>query len=185
MNVQPTELPEVLLIEPRVFHDARGYFLETWRAGPYAEELGLPPAASFVQDNLSWSRPRVLRGLHYQHPNAQGKLVMALVGAIHDVAVDLRRGSPRFKRWTSRRLTGENHHQLYIPPGFAHGFQVLGDEALVCYKCTGPYSPADEHTLAWDDPEVGVSWPLIEPILNAKDRDAPTLENTPARWLFD
>ncbi len=140
MNVTPTSLPGVLVIEPKVYGDARGHFLETWNQARYAE-AGLP--STFVQDNLSFSSPGVLRGLHYQLPGGQGKLVSVLSGAVFDVAVDIRRGSPTFGRWVGETLSSENHKQMFIPAGFAHGFVVLGDTgALFSYKVDAPYSPA-------------------------------------------
>lgn len=177
MNVVATDLPGVLLLEPRVFRDERGHFLETWLAGRY-EDAGLPPV--FVQDNVSVSHRGVLRGLHFQHPHAQGKLVSVLRGAVFDVAVDVRRGSPTFGRWFGAELSAENARQLWIPPGFAHGFQVVSEEdAVFLYKCTERYAPAAEHTLRWDDPAVGVRWPLAEPILSVKDAAAARLAEIP------
>ena len=175
MNVEPTALPEVLRIVPRVFHDDRGRFQELWNHERYTE-AGLP--VSFVQDNLSWSRPGVLRGLHFQNPAAQGKLVMVLAGAIFDVAVDVRVGSPSYGKWVGELLTSDNYLQLFIPQGFAHGFAVLGDQpALVAYKCTHPYRPDCERSLLWNDADLGIVWPegVVEPILNAKDRQALSL----------
>jgi len=172
MNVEPTELPGVLLVEPRVFGDRRGWFCETWHAERYAEH-GLPSA--FAQDCLSSSRRGTLRGLHLQEPNAQGKLVFVLHGAVFDVAVDLRPGSETFGRWTAHELTAENHRQLWIPEGLAHGFLVLSDEALFAYKCTAKYAPECERAIRWDDPELAIDWPIEEPVLSAKDAAAPSL----------
>lgn len=157
MRFTPTEIPEVLLVEPAVFGDARGFFLETWSA-PKFEAAGL--AVEFVQDNWSRSRRGVLRGLHYQLAVPQGKLVRVTRGAVFDVAVDLRRSSPTFGRWTGRRLDADNRHALWVPPGFAHGFLVLEDDTDVVYKCSGRYDPASERTISWNDPAVGVRWPL-------------------------
>lgn len=173
-------LPELLLVEPPVFHDARGAFRELYRETRYAD-AGIPDR--FVQDNLSLSRRHVLRGLHLQNPRGQSKLVTVLAGAVFDVAVDVRRGSPTFGRWAGVTLTAENAHQLWIPSGFAHGFLVLSDEALFSYKCTEPYSPSHELSVRWDDPGVGIEWPVPAPILSDKDAAAPTLAGIPAERL--
>lgn len=168
MQVHETDLPGVLLIEPRVFEDGRGFFKETWQRRRYAEK-GLPD--DFVQDNFSRSRRGTLRGMHFQVRKPQGKLVQVLRGEAFDAAVDLRRTSPAFGHWTGHVLSESNHRQLYIPPGFAHGFYVLSETADVLYKCTDYYAPEDERTLLWNDPEVGVAWPLAgEPLLSEKDR---------------
>jgi dTDP-4-dehydrorhamnose 3,5-epimerase len=167
MQVHPTPLAGLLLIEPRVFADARGFFLETYQQSRFVE-LGLP--TTWVQDNLSRSGRGTLRGLHYQRQNPQGKLVFVTRGAVFDVAVDLRRSSPTFGQWYGSELSDENHRQLYVPPGFAHGFCVLSEVADFAYKCTSGYDPKDERTLLWNDPELGVAWPAVEPrILSAKD----------------
>jgi dTDP-4-dehydrorhamnose 3,5-epimerase len=165
-------LPTVLLFEPRVFRDERGTFRELYNAERY-EATGLE--ARFVQDNLSRSARGVLRGLHLQHPRAQGKLVTVLSGAVFDVAVDVRRGSPTFGRWTGYTLTAENAQQLWVPPGFAHGFLVLEEETLFSYKCTDVYSPSHELTVRWDDPAIGIRWPDAAPRLSPKDAEAPRL----------
>ena len=173
MNVSPTELPEVLLVEPRAFGDARGYLVESWHAARYAAN-GIPDA--FVQDNVSYSTRGVLRGLHLQHPDGQAKLVSVLRGAIYDVAVDVRRGSPTFGRWVGATLSAENRRQLYIPTGFAHGFLVTDDDALVTYKASAAYRPEAELAIRWDDPELGIAWPLDgRPTVSARDAAAPTL----------
>ena len=172
MNVIPTKLHEVLIIEPRTFHDPRGYFLETWNRPRY-EAFGLP--SHLVQDNVSFSRQGVLRGLHFQNPHAQGKLVFAASGEIFDVAVDVRRGSPTYRQWVGVVLSSENNRQLYIPEGFAHGFCVLSETALVTYKCTEVYKPEGDASILWDDPDIGIDWPIKNPILSDKDRLAPTL----------
>ena len=169
-------IPDVVLIVPRVFGDDRGYFMEVWHAWKFAE-AGLD--LRFVQDNQSYSRIGTLRGLHYQVQHAQGKLVRAISGSIFDVAVDLRRSSPSFGQWVGATLSGENKAQLYVPPGFAHGFLVTSPDAVVEYKCTDVYSPAHERSLAWNDPTVGVEWPLPSgqaPILSAKDLAGAALE---------
>ncbi len=179
MNVDRLTLPEVLLIKSRVFRDERGEFRETWRASEY-EQLGIPP---FVQDNMSLSKRGVLRGLHFQHPNDQGKLVSILRGRVLDVAVDVRVGSPRFGQWVSAELSDENGHQLYIPAGFAHGFLALTDGVIFSYKCTDYYTPAHERTIRWNDGQIGVTWPDVEPIVAPKDAAARSLAEMPPDWL--
>ena len=185
MTVTDTDVPGVRLIEPVRHSDARGSFMEGWHRARYREEAGLP--ADFVQDNVSFSKQGVLRGLHYQHPQAQGKLVSVLEGNVFDVAVDLRPDSPAFKAWTACRLSRENGRQLYVPEGCAHGFLALTD-ALVQYKCTAYYAPACDRTLAWDDPAFAVDWPLAElsrsaPVLSEKDAAAPTFAEVPSETL--
>ena len=184
MKVTPAALlPEVLLVEPRVFGDARGYFFESYSARRYGE-AGIPGAgAAFVQDNVSYSQRGVLRGLHYQHPFGQGKLVGVLRGEVFDVAVDVRRGSPTFGRWVGECLTAESKRQLYIPPGFAHGFLVTSPDALVAYKCTDYYHPETERSIRWDDARIGIRWPIDGPVLSAKDDVAVTLDALPAELL--
>lgn len=172
MKILPTALEDVLVVEPNVLRDARGFFLETWQAARYREAgIALP----FVQDNLSKSRRGTLRGLHLQHPRDQGKLVGVPLGRVLDVAVDVRIGSPTFGRHVAVELSDENHRQLWIPPGFAHGFQVLSDEALFAYKCTDLYDPACELGVRWDDPDVGIAWPVASPTVSAKDVALPRL----------
>ena len=166
MKFVKMKLKGVLMVEPAVFEDPRGYFLETYHAGKYAEGGITGP---FVQDNFSRSVRGTLRGLHYQLQHAQGKLVMALEGRIFDVAVDIRKGSPTFGQWIGAELSGENKHQLYIPPGFAHGFCVLSETAGVLYKCTDVYSPQDERGIIWNDPTLGIQWPVDDPLLSRKD----------------
>jgi dTDP-4-dehydrorhamnose 3,5-epimerase len=166
------ELPEVLVVEPVVLRDERGFFLETYHARKYREG-GLD--ATFVQDNHSLSGAKILRGLHAQLEPAQGKLVRVVEGEILDVAVDIRKGSPTFARWTGVRLSDENFLACYLPPGFAHGFCVLSDRAQVEYKCTALYEPRGEIAIRWNDPEIGVDWPVSDPQLSAKDREAPFL----------
>ena len=179
MKISSMSLPEVLLIEPNRFGDARGYFLETYHQERYAE-AGID--GDFVQDNLSRSARGILRGLHFQHPNDQGKLVYVLAGEVFDVAVDVRVGSPNFGKWTSALLSSEDHRQLWIPPGFAHGFCVTSDTALFAYKCTALYTVADEVGMAWNDPAIGIAWPVAEPQLSAKDKVQPRLADIdPAR----
>jgi dTDP-4-dehydrorhamnose 3,5-epimerase len=179
MKVTETALPGVLLVEPTVFGDARGFFLETFHLARYRESgIALP----FVQDNLSRSTGGILRGLHLQHPHAQGKLVWVPDGAVFDVALDVRVGSPTFGRWVGYELSGENHRQLWIPPGFAHGFVVTSAHCLFAYKCTDFYHPEAELGVAWDDPDLGIEWPLSDVTLSAKDRNHPRLRDLdPAR----
>ena len=172
MKVTETGLPGVLVIEPRVFQDPRGFFLETFSAGRY-EALGVH--GPFVQDNHSRSLKGTVRGLHLQVSKPQAKLMRAVSGAMLDVAVDVRVGSPSFGRWTSALLSGDNFKQLYVPPGFAHGFAVLSDVVDVEYKCTDYYDPADELTVLWNDASIGVDWPSGEPILSARDSRAQPL----------
>jgi len=174
MNIEPTRLPGVLILEPRVFRDDRGFFLETWNGERFAE-AGLP--ATFVQDNLSFSKRGVLRGLHFQHPTPQGKLLQVLRGEVFDVAVDVRVGSPSFGLWEGVTLSAENGRQLFIPEGFAHGFLVTSESALVSYKCTDYYRPKHEASLRWDDPEIGIVWPIGAPTLAPKDQAAPCLKD--------
>lgn len=167
-------LPGVLLIEPKVFSDDRGFFLETFHAEKYLE-IGIP--GPFVQDNHSHSRRGTLRGLHYQLRKPQGKLVYVVKGEIMDVAVDIRKGSPHFMRWTGNLLSEQNKRQLYIPQGFAHGFCVLSESCDVMYKCTDVYTPGDEYGVFWADEEIDIVWPMENPILSEKDMKNPTLAN--------
>ncbi len=180
MKVLNTEIPGVLLFEPPVFRDARGYFSETWNRVRYAE-AGLD--VDFFQDNVSYSVKGVLRGLHLQEPHPQGKLVHALEGEIFDVAVDVRVGSPTFLRWVGASLSSDNRRQIYVPPGFAHGFAVLSDTALVVYKCTEIYRPQSEMSLLWNDPKLAIDWPVTDPIISPKDLAAPTLDDVPVERL--
>lgn len=173
MKVRETALPGVFLIEPDLFRDDRGCFLETFHAARY-EESGLP--ARFVQDCVSVSRRGVLRGLHLQWPHAQGKLVFVIEGEIHDVAVDVRRDSPTFGLWAAETLAGDDHRQLWIPPGFAHGFQATSEKAIVAYKCTDKYDPGCELTIRWDDSRLSIEWPIRDPVLSPKDAAAPALD---------
>jgi dTDP-4-dehydrorhamnose 3,5-epimerase len=168
MEVTPTAIPDVLLIAPRVFGDARGFFFESWNRKAFAACVGRD--VEFVQDNHSASGRNVLRGLHYQVRQAQGKLVRVVAGEVFDVAVDLRRSSPTFGRWVGERLSAQNHRMLWVPPGLAHGFLVLSEHAEFLYKTTDYYAPEHERTLLWNDPKVGVQWPLSgEPVLKAAD----------------
>lgn len=172
MRFVPAPLEGVVVIEPEVHRDPRGFFLESYHARKFREG-GIE--AVFVQDNHSRSIRGTLRGLHAQRKHPQGKLVRAIQGEVFDVAVDIRPGSATLGKWTSVVLSSENFRLVYIPPGFAHGFCVLSDEAQVEYKCTDFYVPGDEITIAWNDPEIGIAWPVHDPILSPKDRDAPPL----------
>jgi dTDP-4-dehydrorhamnose 3,5-epimerase len=174
MNVISTEIPGVMTIEPRLSGDNRGFFLETFQAERYAS-YGI--RGPFVQDNLSRSAHGVVRGLHLQNPSPQGKLVMVLHGCILDVAVDARVGSPTFGRHVAVKLSDENHRQLWIPRGFAHGFAVLSGPAVVFYKCDELYRPTDEIVLRWNDPTIGISWSIENPTLSARDAAAPLLSD--------
>jgi len=180
MNVSNTILSGLLIIEPRIFTDARGFFVETWHQARY-REFGLP--AQFVQDNLSSSTYGALRGLHFQHPHAQGKLVYVLQGEIFDVAVDIRVGSPTFGKSVCVMLSGENKRQVYVPEGFAHGFCVTSEYALVVYKCTDFYAPQSEEGVLWNDPDLEIDWPVHTPILSDKDRHYVPLSRIPHERL--
>lgn len=172
MKVTPTAIPDVLLLEPKVFRDERGYFLETWHRDRYAA-AGIECA--FAQDNHSRSSRGTLRGLHFQTEPGQAKLLRCARGVIWDVAVDIRPGSKTFGRWVAEELSEENQRQLFIPVGFAHGFVVLSEEADVLYKCSNVYVAATEAGIAWDDPDVGVAWPIANPTLSERDRNNPRL----------
>ena len=168
MRATPTAIPEVLILEPKVFGDDRGFFFESFNARAFEQATGLK--REFVQDNHSKSAKNVLRGLHYQIQNPQGKLVRVVQGEVFDVAVDLRKNSISFGQWVGAHLSAENKKQLWIPEGFAHGFVVLSESAEFLYKTTDYYTPGDEHCIAWDDPEIGIQWPLTAaPLLSAKD----------------
>jgi dTDP-4-dehydrorhamnose 3,5-epimerase len=180
LDVEETALPGLLLLKPRVFSDRRGCVFEGWSAARYAA-AGVPSV--FAQDNVSRSRVGVLRGLHLQHPFAQGKLVCAVAGEIYDVALDLRRGSPTFGRWTSVMLDEDSLHQLYVPPGVAHGFCALRDGTLVTYKCTEAYHPEAELGVRWDDPDLGIPWPIAAPLVSEKDARLPRLRDVPPSSL--
>jgi dTDP-4-dehydrorhamnose 3,5-epimerase len=180
VNVSETELPGVLVVEPNVFGDARGFFMESWNGVRY-EELGIPN--HFVQDNLSFSAHGVLRGLHFQNPRPQGKLVSVLRGEVFDVAVDIRVGSPTFGGWTGVTLSAGNKLQFWIPPGFAHGFVVTDESALFSYKCTDYYAPEYDGSILWNDPDIEIQWPVDNPGLSDKDRAAPPLNRMPAETL--
>ena len=176
MKFTPTRIPDVVLIEPQVFGDDRGFFMETWRAQAFSA-AGIE--AVFVQDNHSRSRLGALRGLHYQLRRPQGKLVRCVIGAVFDVAVDMRRSSPTFGQWVGEVLSAENRRQLWVPAGFAHGFLVLSESADFVYKCTEYYDPASERSVLWNDARVGIDWPLpdgMSPLLSAKDREAAAFD---------
>jgi dTDP-4-dehydrorhamnose 3,5-epimerase len=175
----PTRIPDVVLVKPKVFGDSRGYFTETWQAGKFAA-AGFP--MNFVQDNHSHSTQWILRGLHYQTQQPQGKLVRVSRGAVYDVAVDLRRASPMFGQWVGAELSDENHHMLWVPPGFAHGFLTLSERVDFQYKCTDYYAPQFERVLLWNDPQLAIEWPLPEgvtPTLAARDAQGSPLHSAP------
>lgn len=180
MRVYETGLPGPLVIEPTVHGDARGFFLETWHATRYRAS-GLPER--FMQSNLSRSGAGVVRGLHYQYPEPQGKLVWVPEGRVFDVAVDIRRDSPTFGQWAGVELSSDNHRQFWVPEGFAHGFCVLGESALLSYMCTAEYRPEHDAVIAWNDPDIGIRWPVAEPALSARDATAPRLAEVPADQL--
>ena len=170
MKFTPLAIPEVVLIEPKVFGDSRGFFLESFKQELFNQATGTQH--DFIQDNHSRSSKGVLRGLHYQlNPYAQGKLVRVITGAVFDVAVDIRRSSPTFGRWVGAELTAENHHQLWIPPGFAHGFVVLSDTADFVYKTTAYYAPETDRGILWNDPDIGIEWPQLEIPFSLSDKD--------------
>jgi dTDP-4-dehydrorhamnose 3,5-epimerase len=181
MRITTCDIPGLLVIEPKVFGDARGFFMELWNQKNF-REAGLD--WNFVQDNVSFSRRGTVRGLHFQNPSAQGKLVFVLQGEVFDVAVDIRRSSPTFGRWHGLSLSSENKRQFFIPPGFAHGFAVLSETALFAYKCTEFYTPQHELAVAWNDPDIGIRWPLDRPQLSEKDGRAPRLKDMPRERLF-
>ena len=180
MEIIETKLPGVKIFEPKVFSDSRGFFLETWQKKNYAA-AGID--LNFVQDNVSVSKKGILRGLHYQYPHFQGKLVQVLAGEVVDVAVDIRTGSETFGKWVSVELSETNHRQLYVPAGFAHGFCVVSDKAIFSYKCTDYYDRAAEAGIAWDDPDLNIDWPIEKPDLSEKDSEYPRLADVPADKL--
>jgi len=180
LKISETKLPGILIFEPAVFSDDRGFFLETWSRQRYYD-AGI--MAAFVQDNVSVSKKGTLRGLHYQHPHGQGKLVQVLSGRVMDVAVDIRRGSPTFGQSVSVTLSDSNHKQVYIPPGFAHGFCVISDTAIFSYKCTNYYNASAEGGVIWNDPDLGIDWPIDNPFLSTKDAGYSRLKNIPYESL--
>jgi len=180
MEIVSLEIPEVKLIKPRVFPDARGFFIQTYHEKQYHDaEIGV----RFVQDNWSRSTQGVLRGLHYQLKNPQDKLVSVIRGEVFDVAVDIRKGSPTFGKWVGEILSETNHHQLFVPKGFAHGFCVLSDEVDFVYKCSDFYAPGDEYAIRWNDPDIGIQWSCNDVLVSEKDRTAPLLKEVPANHL--
>ncbi len=174
MNIKETKLAGVLVLEPDVFSDERGFFLEIWNSARY-ENVGIQ--GPFVQDNISFSKRGVLRGLHFQYPQSQGKLTQVLSGEVVDIAVDIRVGSPTFGRWVSEVLSDVNHRQIYISPGFAHGYCVTSETAIFSYKCTDFYNPATEKGIIWNDPDLNIDWPIKEPILSPKDKEYPRFKD--------
>jgi dTDP-4-dehydrorhamnose 3,5-epimerase len=180
MNISTCDIPGLVIIDPKVFGDSRGYFFESWNEQRYE----LVVQARFVQDNISFSRKGILRGLHFQNPNGQGKLIQVLQGEVYDVAVDLRRSSPTFKKWHALRLSSENKKQFYIPPGFAHGFAVTSETALFQYKCTEFYSQKDEMALKWDDPDLAIPWPVEKPTISERDAKGLRLKDIPENRLY-
>jgi dTDP-4-dehydrorhamnose 3,5-epimerase len=180
MKAVATSLPGVLVVEPQVFGDHRGFFYESYNEAKYAK-LGIH--ANFVQTNVSRSAKGVLRGLHYQWPNPQGKLVSVLEGEVYDVAVDIRRGSPTYAQWAGVMLTAENRRHMWIPAGFAHGFCVLSDFATFTYQCTSLYDPAADASICWNDAALAIDWPISNPLISAKDAKAPLLAEVPADRL--
>ena len=182
MKITAADIKDVLIIEPRVFTDSRGYFLETYHASRF-ESAGLTDV--FVQDNLSSSVKNTLRGLHFQVTRPQAKLVQVICGEIFDVAVDIRRKSPTFKRWVGVHLSENNKRQVFIPEGFAHGFCVLSDSAHVVYKCSDFYDPDDEGGILWSDPAIGIEWPISHPVISAKDSRLPVINEIPPDKLYN
>lgn len=180
MKITTTPLPDLIIIEPQIFRDSRGHFFEVFQSKRY-QEAGMP---AFVQENVSWSKRGVLRGLHYQLPRAQGKLVWVSKGTVWDVAVDLRRSSTTFGQWFGITLSAENNTQLYVPPGFAHGFCVLSEDANFHYQCTDFYDPPAEYGIAWNDPHLNITWPISNPILSTKDASYPALHEITNEKLF-
>ncbi|MCP2727418.1 dTDP-4-dehydrorhamnose 3,5-epimerase [Limnofasciculus baicalensis] len=175
MNIIPTEIPDVLILEPRVFGDERGFFLESYNQKAFADKAGI--TANFVQDNHSRSVQNVLRGLHYQIQQSQGKLVRAIVGSVFDIAVDIRKSSPTFGKWVGCTLSAENKRQIWVPSGFAHGFIVVSEVAEVLYKATDYYAPQYERSILWNDPDLGIDWPITtSPILSTKDQSGQPLK---------
>ncbi len=180
MKVTPLAIPGVLKIEPRIFGDDRGFFFESYNEGRYRDSGVLGP---FVQDNFSRSTHGILRGLHLQNPHGQGKLVSVLEGEVFDVAVDVRVGSPTFGKWVGERLSAQNKLQMWIPVGFAHGFCVTSEHALFHYKCTDRYAPDGEVSVLWNDPGLGIDWPIVSPVLSEKDQQALPLADVPTARL--
>ncbi len=176
MNIIKTQIPDLLVLEPEIVTDDRGFFMETFQSKRY-EECGIN--CPFVQDNISESIQGTLRGLHYQYPHSQGKLVQVISGSVFDVAVDIRRGSPSYGKWFGTEISAENKRQLWLPSGCAHGFCVISGTALFSYKCTDFYNPKTEHTIIWNDEEIGIDWPVSEPVISSKDANGIKLKNMP------
>ncbi len=176
MKIIQTDLPGLLILEPRVFTDDRGFFMETFQSQRY-KKSGIN--YSFVQDNISESMHGTLRGLHYQYPQSQGKLIQVMHGCVFDVAVDIRRGSPTFGKWFGAEISATNKRQLLVPPGCAHGFCVTSDTAVFHYKCTDLYNPQFEHTIIWDDKNIGIDWPISDPIISPKGTHGIMLQDIP------
>jgi len=180
LECSSSAIPSIILVEPKVFEDERGFFLETYHLKKYRSK-GIAPV--FVQDNHSRSQKGTLRGLHYQLKNPQGKLVYVVTGEIFDVAVDIRRGSPSFGQWCGAILSESNKHQMYLPEGFAHGFCVLSETADVMYKCTDLFDPTDEYGIVWNDPTAAIDWPIDDPVLSSRDSQNPRLADVPVEHL--
>lgn len=180
MKFEPTSIPDVLILEPGIFEDQRGFFMETYHRERYAT-AGIK--VDFVQDNLSLSYKGTLRGLHFQHPHGQAKLIQVLEGEVFDIAVDVRRGSPSFGKWVGVELSGSNRRQLFIPEGFAHGFRVTGERAVFHYKCSDFYTPSAERGIIWNDPGLGILWPGERPVMSAKDSSYGRLKDLPEDFL--
>jgi dTDP-4-dehydrorhamnose 3,5-epimerase len=176
MNIKEVKIQGILIIEPDVFKDERGFFLETWNKERY-EKIGIQ--YSFVQDNISFSKKGILRGLHFQYPQPQGKLIQVLSGQVIDIAVDIRIGSPTYGQWHSEILSNVNLRQMYAPPGFAHGYCVMSESAIFSYKCTDFYNPNTERGIIWNDPDLNINWPIEEPVLSPKDAKYPMLKDLP------
>lgn len=181
MKSLPVPISGPLLLEPATFHDPRGWFQESWNRLK-APQFGLPD--DFAQDNVAFSRQGVLRGLHFQNPHPQGKLIHVLHGRVLDVVVDLRQSSPSFKQWHAVELSADNRLLFFVPPGFAHGYAVLSENALVAYKCTAPHDPSADRALLWNDPEISIRWPIEQPVLSDKDRAAPRFSEIHVEYLF-
>ena len=174
MKVEKTKFPGLFVLKPQAFGDVRGYFMELYHSEKYAN-AGI--RATFVQDNISVSRQGCLRGLHYQFPNSQGKLIWAVQGSVFDVVVDIRRGSPTFGQWFGTEISSDNRKQLWVPPGFAHGFCVMSETVAFMYKCTDFYSPQSEYTILWNEPSLNIKWPLLSPVLSEKDKNGHLLRD--------
>jgi dTDP-4-dehydrorhamnose 3,5-epimerase len=180
MQIEEASISDVKIITPDKYADERGFFFESWEKSRY-QDIGINE--DFVQDNISYSKKNVIRGLHFQNPNSQGKLVYVIVGEVFDVAADIRKGSPTFGQTVEILLSSTNLKQLYIPPGFAHGFCVVSDYALFCYKCTDIYNSSAEHCITWNDPSLGINWPILDPVISLKDENGMLLADIDANHL--